>query len=81
MTTRATSSQAAGTMNWRELKPGDRIRLIEMVDDPNPVPVGTEGTVTFVTDLKLGFYQIGVNWDNGNTLSMAEIDKWEKISG
>jgi hypothetical protein len=23
--------------------------------------------------------QIGVKWDNGRTLSLIEIDKWEKI--
>jgi hypothetical protein len=71
-------------MNWRDLKPGDRIRLLEMPDDPAPIEVGSEGTVTFVTDLshlsdKIMF-QIGVDWDSGRALNLVERDKWEKIS-
>lgn len=70
-------------MNWRELKKGDRIRLTApMKADPDPISVGTEGTVRFVTELKaMGTeaHQIGVEWDNGRTLSLIEIDKWEKI--
>jgi hypothetical protein len=73
--------------SWRDLKEGDRIRLTEpMQDDPNPVPVGTAGTVQWVQDLKakredLEMHQIGVVWDNGRNLSLVEIDKWEKING
>jgi Domain of unknown function (DUF4314) len=73
-------------MNWRDLKEGDRIRLVEMPGDPLPVPPGTEGTVLFVQDLKTvrdgkQMHQIGVKWDNGRNLSLVEIDKWEKING
>lgn len=50
---------------------GDRIRLVKMVDDPNPVEPGTEGTVT---DAGPGIYdgetQVHVDWDNGRTLSL-----------
>lgn len=31
-------------------KTGDRIRLIHMDNDLNPIPVGTTGTVASVTD-------------------------------
>lgn len=71
-------------MNWRDLKNGDRVRLIAMPADPHPIEPGTEGTVTFVTDLAslgTGYHQIGVAWDNGRTLSLCEADSWEKIDG
>jgi hypothetical protein len=70
-------------MSWRDLNPGDRIRLTApMSADPDPIPVGAAGTVLFVTPLKFmgdDAVQIGVKWDNGRTLSLIEIDKWEKI--
>lgn len=47
---------------------GDRIRLIAMPDDANPVPAGSTGTVTFVNEHGSGataWLQIGVDWDNG----------------
>lgn len=54
-------------------KKDDRIRLIHMGDDPDPVPHGTEGTVLDVTDLcfpgERQQYQILVRWDNGRSLS------------
>ncbi len=56
-------------------KVGDRIRLIiPMQDDPDPVPAGTEGTVTFaspVTMIRTIYVQVGVKWDNGRTLGLV----------
>ena len=43
---------------------GDRIRLIEMPDDPDPLPEGAEGTVVMVIELN-GAEQIAVEWDDG----------------
>jgi hypothetical protein len=43
---------------------GDRIRLIEMPDDPGPLPEGMEGTVVMVIEWN-GAQQIAVEWDNG----------------
>lgn len=55
------------------LKVGDRIELISMPNDPNPIPFGTKGTVKGVTPLS--FFgsdetQIVVNWDNGRRLNL-----------
>lgn len=65
------------------VKVGDRIKLVSMPKDPNPIEPGTEGTVTYCSDLH-GFgknaYQIGVDWENGRTLSLCEEDRWTKIS-
>ena len=45
---------------------GTRIELIQMGDDPRPVPSGTRGTVAYVDDMG----QIGMHWDNGRSLSL-----------
>lgn len=53
-------------------KAGDRIRLVHMGNDPDPVPAGTEGTVRDVSALDFAGRketQIHVNWDNGRSLS------------
>ena len=52
-----------------------RIRLIEMVEDPDPIPLGTEGTV-----YNVGGEVVNVNWDNGRTLGMIwGVDIFEII--
>lgn len=60
---------------------GSRVRLLRMPDDPDPVPVGTEGTVTWVNETPdPAFNQIGVAWDNGSTLMLLPgVDRWEVI--
>lgn len=59
-----------------DVKKGDRIRCVEMVDDPNPVEPGTEGTVDHID----GIGQIHVTWDNGRTLALIPgVDKYEII--
>lgn len=48
--------------------PGDRIELIAMPEEPNPIEPGTTGTVTNVVDtsmLRPGSHQIWVEWDCG----------------
>lgn len=53
---------------------GDRIELLSMPDDPDPVPTGTQGTVESITRVPMrgkSFTQVGVKWDNGRTLSLV----------
>ena len=64
-----------------DLKVGDRIRLIHMADDPDPIPAGTTGTVT-----ELHFHsdwtQIEVSWENGRKLMLVSPpDEFEIIDG
>ena len=51
------------------MKPGDRIRLIEM-DDPDPVPVGSRGTVVAIYQHS-DWLQVDVDWDNGRGLMLT----------
>lgn len=56
-------------------KTGDRVRMLHMPDDPDPIPTGTEGEVVLVNPVRLGpdgernFTQVLVKWDNGRSLS------------
>lgn len=60
----------------REYPVGTRLKLISMLDDINPVPSGTCGTVCYVDDEG----GIMVDWDNGRSLSIIYgIDKFEVI--
>ena len=60
----------------REMYPkGTRVVLLEM-DDPQAPPVGTKGTVRYVDDAG----GIGVNWDNGSSLSaIYGVDRIKKL--
>jgi hypothetical protein len=62
------------------IKAGDRIRLIEMPDDPAPIEPGSLGTVISVVAFPQNEYQIMMKWDSGRTLNLCEIDRWEKIA-
>lgn len=51
---------------------GDRIRLILMPDEPNPIPHGTTGTIKGITDVSfMGFTQYTVEWDGPYSLMLA----------
>ena len=60
----------------REMYPkGTRVVLLEM-DDSQAPPVGTMGTVRYVDDAA----GIGVNWDNGSSLSaIYGVDRIKKL--
>ena len=60
---------------------GDRIRIVHMVDDPDPVPAGTVGTVTEI-HIHSDWTQIEVAWENGRRLMLVSPpDKFEIIDG
>lgn len=54
---------------------GTRIALMSMHDDPDPVGVGTEGTVTGGNGA-----QMYVDWDNGRSLILlVGVDQWRRV--
>ena len=62
------------------LKAGDRVRLIEMGDDPNPIPAGTTGTVAGVYP-QHDWLQLDVEWNNGRSLMLSiPPDRVEQLS-
>jgi len=55
-------------------RPGDRIQLLAMQDDPDPIQTGSVGTVVRVERHGSGrdvWHQIDVAWDNGRTLMLV----------
>jgi len=58
----------------RTPRKGDRIRLLEMTKDPDPIQVGQLGTVVSVSRHggdKDTWHQVDVAWDNGRTLMLV----------
>ncbi len=53
-----------------QLKKGDRIRLVSMPQDPDPIPVGSLGTVVAVYDHH-DWTQVDVDWDSGRSLMLT----------
>lgn len=57
---------------------GQRIRLTHMGSDPDPIPAGTMGTVTFVDSIGTTF----VAWDNGRRLGLLpDTDTYVIVGG
>lgn len=53
-----------------QLKAGDRVRLVSMTDDPDPIPAGTTGTVVGVYP-QTDWMQVDVDWDSGRSLMLS----------
>lgn len=62
-------------MSLPRLTVGDRIELISMPEDPDPILPGTQGTITWVGPDFQDEPQYAVAWDNGRTLGLAPIDR------
>ena len=64
------------------LEVGDRIELTYMGPDPDPVPVGSTGTVVGFYESHIpGLGQVWVSWDNGRSLNLAAgVDRWRKVA-
>jgi hypothetical protein len=61
-----------------ECKIGDRIRLLSMPDDPDPLPIGATGTVVTITEGPMA--QVCVDWDSGRSLMLIPgVDQFEVI--
>jgi hypothetical protein len=65
------------------VRAGDRIRLVAMQGDPDPIQIGAVGTVIACRPNGGGhdaWHQIDVAWDNGRTLMLvAPPDEFEII--
>jgi hypothetical protein len=64
------------------VKLGDRVRITGvMVGEPNPLPVGAEGTVDWIGQWLSEYNaQIGVQWDNGSRLILLGEDPYEVVT-
>jgi hypothetical protein len=74
--------------NYKDAAEGKRIRLLgEMINNDSSwmpkedLPVGLEGTITYVSINGSKLDQIGVDWDNGRSLGILPYnDKYEIIN-
>ena len=57
-------------MAGQNFQRGDRVRLVSMIDDPDPIPAGTTGTVAGVYPQR-GWLQLDVDWDSGRSLMLS----------
>ena len=65
-------------------KPGDRIRLVAMPEDPDPIPIGSTGVITAIRKQHLvgsDWYQVDVTWDSGRTLMLIMPPDEEEVVG
>ena len=62
---------------------GDRIELVRMGEDPDPIPPGEQGEVLMCTTYTHGdvtYTQVAVKWDCGRSLSVVlPVDRIRKV--
>lgn len=64
----------------RRPAPGRRIRCLSMLNDPDPIPPGTIGSVVETRQLWDGSIQIWVEWENRRVLALCcPPDQWELV--
>lgn len=56
--------------NVNPIRVGDRIRLISMNNDPDPIAPGTCGVIVGIYP-QSDWVQFDVQWDNGRTLMLS----------
>lgn len=75
MTVRFPNEQEIATLR-QKYPHGTMLRLIRMVDDPNPIKPGTVGEVDYIDDAG----DIHMIWRNGRTLSLIDgVDDFEAL--
>jgi hypothetical protein len=58
-----------------------RIKLINMPDDPNPIPNGAMGTIVEICPMPNEEIQVVVNWENKRSLNLiCPPDEFELMS-
>ena len=66
-------------VNFKELV-GKRIKLLSMPNDPDPIPLGSEGLVEMVGSEFDNTTQIFVMWDNGRSLILlGGLDEFQVL--
>lgn len=61
-------------------KVGDRVEMTGiMADDPDPIPVGTQGTVNWVGPTSIVPQQFGVDWDIKRSLILLSVDPFRIV--
>ena len=54
------------------MKAGAKIKMVAMIDDPDPIPPGTTGVVLSVQHgFRPGETVLAVRWDNGRSLNVV----------
>lgn len=62
-------------------KEGQIVELLQMDNDPQPIPVGTKGKVLRINPMPNNEKQIVVEWENGRTLTLIyPVDKFRVVA-